>query len=63
MQYYLPRMPLDDWAEHFKYVINVEGNCGSARLAKQLHSDAAVLFVAGEDEEWWVPAGSVDPDP
>lgn len=51
--YYKPRMPLNDWANYFKYVINVEGNCGSARLAKQLFDDAAVFFVAGEDEEWF----------
>lgn len=52
LQYYKPRMPLQEWDDHFKYVINVEGNCGSARLAYQLFTDAAVLLVAGEDEEW-----------
>lgn len=54
MQFYKPYLPLSEWADHFKYVANVEGNCGSARLAYQLFSDAAVMLVIGDDEEWSV---------
>ncbi len=45
-------MELADWESEFRYIVNVEGNCGSARLARQLLGDAVVFLVAGEDEEW-----------
>ena len=47
-----PYLPLKEWADQYRYVINVAGNCASARLSKQLLSDAAVFLVGGEDEEW-----------
>ena len=50
--WYKEPIPVRDWQETFKYVINVEGNCASARLASQLLGDSAVFWVAGEDQEW-----------
>jgi len=54
-QYTKPHLELADWEAEFKYIVNVEGNCGSARLARQLMGDAVVFLVAGEDQEWCAP--------
>ena len=43
---------IKEWADNYKYQLNVEGNCASSRLAYQLYSDAAVFLVASEDQEW-----------
>ena len=41
-----------EWADNYKYQLNVPGVCASARLAFQLWTDAAVFLVASEDEQW-----------
>ena len=48
-----PALSVGKWAQSFKYVVNVPGNCGSARLAYQLYDSAVVLLVVSEDEEWY----------
>ena len=50
--YFKPYLSVEKWASQFKYVINVPGNCGSARLAYQLYDNAVVFLVSSEDEEW-----------
>lgn len=39
----------------FKYVINVDGWCGSKRMKSLLGSDSAVFNLVSLEEEWYSP--------
>ena len=49
------RMPMTKQIRQFKYVINVDGWCGSKRMKTLLGSDSAILNLVSMEEEWYSP--------
>ena len=50
-----PPLPLAHQIVAYKYVINVDGWCGSKRMKQLLASDSAILSVVSWEEEWYTP--------
>ena len=50
-----PRLPLARQIMAYKYVINVDGWCGSKRMKQLLASDSAILNLVSWEEEWYTP--------
>ena len=50
-----PQMPMAKQISQFKYVINVDGWCGSKRVKSLLGSDSAILNLVSLEEEWYSP--------
>ena len=48
-----PRQPLAHQIMAYKYVINVDGWCGSKRMKQLLASDSAILNVVSWEDEWY----------
>ncbi|DBA98342.1 TPA: hypothetical protein ACH3X1_001258 [Trebouxia sp. C0004] len=48
-------LPLSQQIREYKYIINVDGWCGSKRLKQLLASDSAVLNLVSWEEEWYTP--------
>ncbi|KAL3131216.1 hypothetical protein ABBQ38_000515 [Trebouxia sp. C0009 RCD-2024] len=48
-------MPMPEQVKNFKYVINVDGWCGSKRMKSLLGADSAILNLVSMEEEWYSP--------
>ena len=50
-----PSLPLSHQIRDYKYIINVDGWCGSKRMKQLLASDSAILNLVSWEEEWYTP--------
>ncbi len=50
-----PPLPLSHQIRDYKYIINVDGWCGSKRMKQLLASDSAILNLVSWEEEWYTP--------
>ena len=50
-----PQQSLAQQIKDYKYIINVDGWCGSKRLKQLLASDSAIINVVSMEEEWYTP--------
>lgn len=46
-------LPLSHQIRDYKYIINVDGWCGSKRMKQLLASDSAILNLVSWEEEWY----------
>ena len=51
----VPHQSLSKQIRHHKYVVNVDGWCGSKRMKQLLASDSAILNVPSMEDEWYTP--------
>ena len=51
----IPTMTMEKQIRGYKYIINVDGWCGSKRMKQLLASDAAILNIVSMEEEWYTP--------
>ncbi len=50
-----PSLALSKQVRDYKYIINVDGWCGSKRMKQLLASDSAILNLVSWEEEWYTP--------
>lgn len=48
-------MTMPEQVKQFKYIINLDGWCGSKRMKTLLGADSAILNVVSMKEEWYSP--------